>query len=86
MTVLRHSIVVRMVQLMTSILPHFTFQSKQGGQMAIFIRDITGRKNAERALRYSEERFRLVAEAAKDLVYEVDLKERLHIFFKEKKS
>ena len=43
---------------------------QQGGQMAIFIRDITGRKSAERDLRYSEERFRLVAEAAKVLVYE----------------
>ena len=54
---------------------------QQSGQMAIFIRDITGRKSAERALRYSEERFRLVAEAAKVLVYEFDVEQGTIVIF-----
>jgi PAS domain S-box-containing protein len=55
---------------------------QEGGQMAIFIRDITGRKSAERALRYSEERFRLVAEATKLLVYEIDLNHDFIVIFR----
>ncbi len=45
----------------------------QGGRMAVFIRDITERKNSERALRENEKRFKLVAEAAGVMVYEFDV-------------
>ena len=38
-----------------------------------FVRDISGRKEAERALRESEERFRLVAEATNDILWDWDL-------------
>lgn len=37
-----------------------------------FVTDITERKRAEEALRWSEERFRMVAEAARALIYEVE--------------
>ena len=38
-----------------------------------FVRDISGRIEAERALRESEERFRLVAEATNDILWDWDL-------------
>lgn len=38
-----------------------------------FVRDISGRKEAERALRESEERFRLVAKATNDILWDWDL-------------
>jgi PAS domain S-box-containing protein len=41
------------------------------------IRDITERKRAEAALRASEERFRIAAETANDVVYEWDLKQNV---------
>jgi PAS domain S-box-containing protein len=40
--------------------------------LAIFVRDITDRKRAERARRLSEERFRLAAEAVNGLIYDFD--------------
>ncbi len=43
-------------------------------QITILVEDITGRKQAEGALRASEERFRIAAENASDLIYEWDLR------------
>lgn len=43
-------------------------------QVIAFIEDITERKRAEEALRASEERFRIAAENASDLIYEWDLR------------
>ena len=43
---------------------------------SLIARDITDRKRAERALRESEQRFRLIAEHAVDLVYMTDLSGR----------
>jgi PAS domain S-box-containing protein len=41
--------------------------------LAVFFRDITGRKRAEEALRANEERFRLIARATHDVVWDWNL-------------
>jgi PAS domain S-box-containing protein len=47
-----------------------------GGRPArqIVVRDVTGRKRSERALRESEERFRLVARATNEVIWDGDLR------------
>jgi PAS domain S-box-containing protein len=43
------------------------------GDLAVFIQDITDRRQAEQALRASEERFRLAAEAVNGIIYDYDV-------------
>lgn len=57
----------------TSGVPIFDKKRKLIGYRGID-RDITQRKKAEQALRESEERFRIVAEASKMMVYETDIR------------
>jgi PAS domain S-box-containing protein len=44
-----------------------------GGDLAVFIQDVTDRHHAEDALRASEQRFRLAAEAVSGIIYDHDL-------------
>jgi PAS domain S-box-containing protein len=45
-----------------------------GGELALFIQDVTARHQAEASLRASEERFRLAADAVSGIIYDLDLK------------
>ena len=56
--------------------------SSIGQRNLVAFSDLTERKRAEEALKASEERFRLAAESATDLIYEWDLKERVDWFGK----
>lgn len=52
------------------------FPPEDGGQCVCFLRDITDRKRAEKALKESEERYNLAMDASRDGVYEWDLETR----------
>jgi PAS domain S-box-containing protein len=52
------------------------FRPEDGGQCVCFLRDITDTKQAEKALKESEERYNLAMDASKDGVYEWDLETR----------
>ncbi len=43
------------------------------GRLEVYFRDISDRKQAEEALQESEKRFRVVAEAARVMIYEIDV-------------
>ena len=47
------------------------------GQMFVFVRDITGRKRAQEALRVSEEKYRSIFESANDLILLIDDKGKI---------
>jgi diguanylate cyclase (GGDEF)-like protein/PAS domain S-box-containing protein len=51
-----------------------TLPEDDQSQIIVLVEDITERKQAEDALRASEERFRIAAENASDLIYEWDLR------------
>lgn len=53
--------------------PWYTADQNVGG-IALFTEDITARKNAEDALRRSEERFRRAADASGAAIYEIDVR------------
>jgi len=58
------------------LLSAFLLRKPETGEvlcLAAVMRDITGRKRAEQALRASEERFRIAAENASDMTFEWDL-------------
>jgi PAS domain S-box-containing protein len=52
-----------------------------GGQMSVFVRDITERKRAEEALKKSEELFRTASQLTSDIVYERDLQTGIATFY-----
>ncbi|MBU1218992.1 PAS domain S-box protein [Myxococcota bacterium] len=52
------------------------FRSEDGGQAVTFLRDISDRKRAEKALKDSEERYNLAMDASRDGVYDWDLETR----------
>ena len=55
---------------------------QQNGEPHYFIwqiQDITDRIRAEQALRASEERFRSIAEATQEWIWEIDARRRLHV-------
>jgi len=62
----------RLVILETNGIPIFDAQGQLEGYMGID-RDITARKQAEEALRKSEERYRLLAETATDIILTTDM-------------
>jgi PAS domain S-box-containing protein len=52
------------------------FRPEDGGQCVCFLRNISDRKRAEKALKESEERYNLAMDASRDGVYEWDLETR----------
>lgn len=65
----------------TSAMPITNENGEVSGSVSL-IEDITDRKKVEASLADSEERFRLVAEAAKVFVYEVDLTDNIMMVFR----
>ena len=60
--------------------PHFELNSKGDVNLIAFVRDITDRKQAEIALRKSEEKYRTILQSIQDAYFETDLAGNITFF------